>query len=225
MTVHCIIGEVATQGGTMSQSPEIWRATYEATDLESLSCAYDEWAPDYERDTREHMGYVAPEVAGALLDAHLESRESKVLDAGCGTGLVGEALNKLGYSNIHAMDYCSGMLKEAERKQVYDQLIQADMSKTLETPDNSYDAAICVGAFTYAHLGPETFDELIRITKPEGVVCFTIRDGAYQKYQYRKHMLKLEAEKAWELQQMLDEGYLLKENVTAKFCAYRVLDS
>ena len=42
--------------------------------------------------------------------------ESKVLDAGAGTGLVGVELHRLGYTNIHAMDMSQGMLDEAGRK-------------------------------------------------------------------------------------------------------------
>ena len=37
-------------------------------------------------------------------------------------------------------------------------------------------------------------------------------------------MRKLEAEKAWELQAMVHEPYLVEEDVTAKFCVYKVLE-
>lgn len=209
----------------MSQSPPIWKATYEAETQAELNDAYKQWACDYDHDTCEAMGYVGPAVAATMLDRHLESADCRVLDAGCGTGLVGEALNQMGYRNVDAMDYSPDMIREAENKSVYRKIFQADMKQKLDVPSNSYDAAICVGTFTYAHVGPEAFIELVRVTRPGGYICFTIRDGAYQEYGYRKKMLDLEASKAWEIQELREDDYLQKEDVTARFYTYRVLAS
>ncbi|HKJ65385.1 MAG TPA: class I SAM-dependent methyltransferase, partial [Desulfopila sp.] len=164
-----------------------------------------------------------PKVAAEMLDYHIDSPTAKVLDAGCGTGLVGEILDGLGYASIDAMDFSADMLSEAEKKSVYDTLYQADMNETLDIPDDHYDATICVGTFTFAHVGPDAFDELVRITRPGGHICFTIRDGAYQEYGYRNKMLEMEATNKWQLQELREEDYLIKERVTAKFCTYQVL--
>lgn len=205
------------------QTPQLWKDTYEASTPEELLAAYSKWAHLYDRDTLEVMGYVGPQVAADMLDVHLPATDSKVLDAGCGTGLVGEILNQLGYEYVDAMDFSADMLSEAEKKAVYRTLYQEDMNGKLHLPDNSYDATICVGTFTFAHVGPHAFDELVRITRPGGHICFTIRDGAYQQYGYRRKMLGLEAARHWQLQELREEDYLVKENVTAKFCTYQVL--
>lgn len=207
----------------MKKTPELWVATYEADTVEELSEAYRKWAGDYEHDTLETMGYVGPRVAAGMLDHHLDSRECRVLDAGCGTGLVGRYLKQMGYENVDALDVSKDMLKEAEKKGVYQKLFQEDMNQDLKIPDDSYDATICVGTFTYAHVGPHAFDELVRVTRPGGHVCFTIRDGAYQEYGYRNKMLEMEACAIWELQELREKDYLVKENVSAKFCTYKVL--
>lgn len=209
----------------MEQTPEKWVATYEAKTPEELADAYRCWATEYDKDTCEGMGYVGPGVAAGLLDRYLDSPKSKVLDAGCGTGLVGQAMRNMGYSRIEAMDYSRDMLDVAEEKRVYDKVFRADMNRELRLADNSYDATICVGTFTYAHVGPDAFDELVRITRPGGYVCFTIRDGAYQEYGYRKRMLDLESDNAFQLMEMVDTDYLRKEGVTAKYCIYEVQDA
>ena len=209
----------------MSETPQIWKATYQAKNLTELTEAYGEWAEDYDHDTCQTMGYVAPDLAAGMLDHHLDSKKDRVLDAGCGTGLVGEALKGLGYANVEATDYSEDMLTEAEKKGVYRKLFQADLNRGLKVSDDVYDATICVGTFTYAHVGPEAFDELARVTRPGGYVCFTIRDGAYQKYNYRRKMLEMEAENTWELQEMRQADYLVNEGVQAVFCTYKVLDS
>lgn len=207
----------------MQATPKKWEATYEAETLDDLSRAYCKWAAEYDRDTIDVMGYVGPRIAACMLDQHMDSRNCRVLDAGCGTGLVGEELRRLGYDRLDAMDYCDDMLKEAEKKGVYDRLLQEDMNGALAIADDTYDATICVGTFTYAHVGPHAFDELIRVTRPGGYVCFTIRDGAYQEYNYREKMLEMEAWKRWSLEELREADYLIKEDVTAKFCTYKVV--
>lgn len=206
----------------MGTTPQLWKATYEAETAEELADAYRQWACLYDHDTCRTMGYVGPETAAVMLDRHLDSRESRVMDAGCGTGLVGEILNRMGYSRVDGMDYSCDMLSQAEKKKVYRKLMQADMNERLAIDDDRYDATICVGTFTYAHVGPEAFNELVRITRPGGIVCFTIRDGAYQDYAYRREMLRMEAGDTWELQELREQDYLTRENVTAKFCTYKV---
>lgn len=203
-------------------TPKRWTKTYEAKTSEELIDAYKDWACDYDADTCTTMGYVGPAFAATRLDNYLESRDSQVLDAGCGTGLVGEALKNLGYGRIDALDFCPDMLQVAEEKDCYGALRQADLNKPLEIADNSYDAVICVGTFTYAHVGPHAFAELARITRPGGYISFSVRDGVYQEYGYRKAMLEMEADKSWELLEMIDADYLTKENVTARFCTYEV---
>lgn len=207
----------------METTPELWKATYEAQTLDELNDAYKDWACDYDRDTCQVMGYVGPKVAARILDHHLDTKDAKVLDAGCGTGLVGQVLNGMGYKNLEAMDYSPDMITEAEKKDVYTNVFQADMNERLKVPSNAYDATICVGTFTYAHVGPDAFEELVRITRPGGYICFTIRDGAYEEYGYRDKMLQLEAAERWRLQEMRQEDYLVKEDVSARFCLYEVM--
>jgi predicted TPR repeat methyltransferase len=213
------------EGEKMKETPQLWTATYEAETPEELAEAYKDWAGDYDKDTLGKMGYVGPHVAASMLNNHVDSKACRVLDAGCGTGLVGESLNQMGYQNLDAMDFSNEMLKEAERKGVYNQLFQEDMNEDLNIPDDSYDATICVGTFTYAHVGPHAFDELVRVTRPGGYICFTIRDGAYQQYGYRNKMLEMEANEQWELQELRETDYLVKEEVSAKFFTYKVLEN
>lgn len=195
---------------------------YTAQDHEQLMDAYKDWATNYDNDTVGRFGYVAHVATAEALHKVLESKDAYILDAGCGTGLVGEELVKLGYSTMDALDYSQEMLDEAERKKIYKRHMQVDLSKPLDIDDNFYDAIVCTGTFTYGHVKAHAFDELVRITKPGGIICFTIREGAYEDYGYRQRMIELEQESSWELLGMEDTDYLTNEGITCKMCTYRV---
>lgn len=196
---------------------------YTAKNHEDLMDAYKDWASDYDKDTVGRFGYVAHVASAEALDKVIESPDAYILDAGCGTGLVGEELNKKGYSRMDALDYSKEMLDIAAQKEVYQSHIQADLSKPLDIEDNKYDAVVCTGTFTYGHVDANAFDELIRITKPGGAICFTIREGAYEEYGYRDKMILLEQKNEWELLGMHDTDYLKNEEVTCKMCTYKVI--
>ena len=93
--------------------------------------------------------------------------ELKIIDVGAGTGLVGEELHKLGYSDLHALDISQEMLNEAKKKNVYNKLICASLSDQ-GIPDvetGEFDALICCGTLLMAHVRPSAFVEMIRMVK------------------------------------------------------------
>ncbi|MCB2216518.1 class I SAM-dependent DNA methyltransferase [Desulfofustis glycolicus] len=195
---------------------------YTAKNHQQLMDAYKEWATDYESDTVNRFGYVAHVASAEALDKVLQDKEAAILDAGCGTGLVGEELVRRGYTAIDALDYSREMLEEARRKNIYRRHLQADLSKPLDFEENTYDAVVCAGTFTYGHVKAHAFDELVRITRPGGIICFTIREGAYEDYGYRQRMIELEQQQAWELLGMENADYLKNEGITCKMCTYQV---
>lgn len=195
---------------------------YTAKNHQELMGAYGKWAKQYENDTVGAFGYVAHiATAKALVDV-VDDKNSLILDAGCGTGLVGEQLTRHGFKNLEALDYSAEMLGEAEGKNIYSRHMQADLSKPLDIRDNTYDAIVCTGTFTYGHVTPDGFDELVRITKPGGAICFTVREGAYEDHGYAERLQKLESDGLWKLLDKFDTDYLKEENISCKMCVYRV---
>lgn len=206
----------------MRSNNQTLNKVYTAENHEELMDAYKDWATDYDADTVGAFGYVAHVESAKALDQVLNDKNVRILDAGAGTGLVGEELQKMGYTDLDALDYSKEMLDEAGKKGIYKGLIQADMSRPLKMGDNEYDAVVCTGTFTFGHVDADAFDELVRITRPGGMICFTIREGAYEEYGYRQRMIELEQKKAWELLSMVETDYLKKEGVTCKLCTYQV---
>lgn len=159
---------------------QIVHDVYQAGSQQALNRYYESWAVDYDTDVIERMGYNAPNEAATVLATWVPDRGLLVLDAGAGTGLAGEALSKLGFRHIDALDASPEMLDVAATKHVYQRLIRAELGpRRLELPNDLYDAIICVGTFTFGHVKADALDELHRILKPNGIFCFTHRTDVY----------------------------------------------
>ncbi len=159
---------------------------------------YDQWAKEYDEDLESDFGYVMPRMAAETFHQFVPT-ESKVLDAGAGTGMVGVELNRLGYTNVDAMDISQGMLDEAGRKGVYGDLHQMVMGEPLGFDTGSYDAVICVGVLTLGHAPASSLDELARIVRPGGLVAFTLRPDVYRQNGFMEKQHQLEADGTWEI--------------------------
>ena len=55
-------------------------------------------------------------------------------------------------------------------KNLYKKLEKVDLNEPTKISDNYYDAVMCVGTFTYAHVKPSALDEFVRITKNNGLI-------------------------------------------------------
>jgi predicted TPR repeat methyltransferase len=149
-------------------------AVYAAHDKAEVAAAYDAWAETYEAEMRQ-AGYRHPSVGLALLARYLPRGAGPVLDAGAGTGLIGEWLAILGYPEVEALDLSAGMLAVAERKRVYSRLTQAALGEPLPFGDGSFAAVVSTGVFTTGHVGAEALPELFRICRPGGVIVLTVK--------------------------------------------------
>ena len=206
----------------MSNRKEIHDRVLHAKTKDELTAAYGEWADAYDKDLVTEMGYVAHLTAAKLLSETLKETNARILDAGCGTGLVGEALYQMGYKNLFGLDYSQHMLDQAEKKGVYKTLRQGDLTQRLDLDDNSFDSVISVGTFTCGHVGPEALTELIRLTRPDGYICFTVREQAWQEDDYASAIKEIESRKLWRKIKHLDTDYILKEGASCTICLYQV---
>ncbi len=206
----------------MSKRKSIHDRVLNADNLEELMAAYDEWAVNYDDDLLGEMGYVAPIIASNLLKDSLVDKEARILDAGCGTGIVGGLLHEHGYRHIEGLDYSRPMLAQAEAKDIYQALHRGDLTNALEIDNHVYDAIISVGTFTCGHVGPAAFDELLRITRPGGYLCFTVREQAWDEEGYQTRIGELESRGRWELQEKLTADYIRQEGARCKVCLCKI---
>jgi predicted TPR repeat methyltransferase len=150
-------------------------AAYRAESPAATAALYGGWADGYEADMAR-LGYRHPSVAVALLSRYLPRGDGPLLDAGAGTGLVGELLSLVGYPDVEALDLSPEMLAVAASKGVYQHLHQASLNDELPFSQGRFAAALAVGVFTSGHVGAERVAELVRVVRPGGVVVVTLKD-------------------------------------------------
>jgi len=179
---------------------------------------YDEWSKEnkYDKDM-EDWNYTGPKETVAVLKKYALNKDIKILDAGCGTGLVGIELKKYGFSNIDGVDLSRKLLNLVP-KEYYNELKQADLNKPLKTENNIYDVVMCVGTFTFGHVKAPALDEFIRIVKNKGLICFTINEGIYEDYGFDKKIRELTNNNSWNIKEFFKSNYIASKDVNAWLC-------
>lgn len=183
---------------------------YSATNPDELRERYQVWAEEYDADL-DGMHWLAPR-AGAERCHHFAGWGASVLDAGCGTGLVGMHLRVLGIGRLVGFDLSSAMLEQAAARGVYDELMQGSLLDPLPFPPASFDAVVSVGVFTYGHVGPAALAGLAVVVRPGGHVSLTFRDDAIEPLGYAEAVRRLEADGVWRLIERTEPAPLIVED-------------
>ena len=149
-------------------------AVYDAKGADEVAALYDRWAGTYDEEMAK-AGYRHPSICLALLARHLPKGAGPLLDAGAGTGLIGEWLGIIGYREVEALDISQGMLDVAARKGAYQAYHRLALGGALPFGDGHFAGIVSAGVFTTGHVGAEGLDELVRITRPGGVIVLTVK--------------------------------------------------
>ena len=183
---------------------------------------YDDWGNNkkYDQDMLD-WGYTGPKEVVATFKNYAMAKDILIFDAGCGSGLVGEALKDAGFSNLHGADLSQTLLNGITPN-LYQNIYQVDLNQPINIPDNTYDAVTCVGTFTYGHVKVDALDEFIRITKNGGLVCFTINEGIYIDSGFDAKLDALEMSGVWERLEFFKSNYLASKNVNAWLGLYQI---
>jgi predicted TPR repeat methyltransferase len=201
--------------------PAVFNALH-APNQEELEELYKVWAVNYDHDVVDLICYVGHSITTNLLVKYLYDTKAKILDAGCGTGLVGELLHEENFNNIVGVDFSQPMLDQASKKNIYQSLFEADLTKTLEFDNNTFDAIVCAGTFTCGHVGPEALFELIRVSKAGGYIAFTVREQEWDLLPYDKTIVELEEKHLWHCLERFTTEYNVAEEVNCQLCIYQV---
>ena len=196
---------------------------YEKLDLKDakndnrLTEVYRDWAKKYDYDNDHVLGTVSQPKSVNLLSTRLKDKTAKIIDVGCGTGLVGEKLKAKDFIYFDGLDISKDMLSIAKSRG-YRNLFLGSLNKQLPVLDDAYDAAMCIGVFTHGHVSSDRFNELCRIVKPGGYVCFTINEGVFEEYGFKEMIAEFQLNKVWEVISLYKDDYMTLENVKGYYC-------
>ena len=85
------------------------KKTYEDPPTDELMQVYAAWATEYDSDLIDGHGYRAPHDAVAGFLALNLDKDARILDVGCGTGMVGLLLRDAGFTTIDGADLSDEM--------------------------------------------------------------------------------------------------------------------
>jgi SAM-dependent methyltransferase len=174
------------------------QSTYNAKNSQEAAEVYDSWAEDYERRVLS-WGYATPAVTVWFFGRYVRPEDGPVLDAGAGTGIMGQVLAPLGFHDLVGIDISEKMLEFARTKEMYRELRQMELGVPLDLPTDAFGAVVSAGVFAAGHAPPESFDELIRVTRPGGYLIFSVRTDVYLEGGFKEKQEALEKEGKWRL--------------------------
>uniref|UniRef100_A0A2K5PEM7 Methyltransferase like 27 n=1 Tax=Cebus imitator TaxID=2715852 RepID=A0A2K5PEM7_CEBIM len=178
-------------------------AAHGIPDLAQKLRFYDRWAPDYDQDVAT-LQYRAPRLAVDCLTQAFPGlpHSALILDVACGTGLVAAELQARGFLQLHGADGSPEMLNQARARGLYQRLSLCTLGQEpLPSPEGTFDAVLIVGALSDGQVPCSAIPELLRVTKPGGLVCLTTRTNS-SNLQYKEALEatldSLEQAGAWE---------------------------
>ena len=192
---------------------------YSARSKDELRQGYDGWASSYDADM-DRRGYKLPGLVTALVARHVLIGHGPILDAGAGTGLLGEWLDLAGYTDLAALDFSQGMLEIAESRGVYGALTCAALGDPLDYPANHFCAVASAGSFGVHHAPAAAFEGLIDITQPGGHLILTVRYIDMEKGEFPQEIARLEDKGRWETLEAIGPFFAFRDEPDSAYMAW-----
>ena len=192
---------------------------YRPRDRDDLREGYDRWALDYDRDM-DRRGYRLPGLMTALAARYVPKEEGRLLDAGAGTGLLGEWLALAGYRDIEGIDLSEGMLAIARARGVYGALAAMALGEPLDLPDDRFRAVVSAGTFGIHHAPATGLEELVRITRPGGHVLWSVRVEGMTEAGFEAETERLAAAGLWRVIEAIGPFQAMREEPESLYMAY-----
>ncbi len=151
-----------------------------------VSKVFDDYAERFDQHLQEVLEYHIPAVIGKELRLLKVADKSawRILDLGCGTGLVAKELAPMAASLV-GVDLSEKMLLKAQARQIYHRLIKADLlSMTQQEAAASYEVVTAADVFVYLGQLDKIISEVSRLLIADGLFTFSVEsadEGAIQE--------------------------------------------
>jgi predicted TPR repeat methyltransferase len=193
---HCSRGKCLSVSGRLSEAAEAFRlamahdptlvdAKYylaalgeaEAPPLsprEHVIREFDEFADHFDNRLLNDLGYKIPQhLFDAVNKQRKQTKQIDILDLGCGTGLSGATFSGIA-SQLVGVDLAPRMLAKAEERNIYTDLIEADICHAMKQVEQTFDLVISADVFVYIGALEEVFSLVRQRLNPGGLFAFSI---------------------------------------------------
>jgi ubiquinone/menaquinone biosynthesis C-methylase UbiE len=136
-----------------------------------LQPAFDLWSRAYDNPTAQALVYrpVHDQVLAAVLDSGVH----RVLDVGCGTGILADRLAREAGASVAGCDWSAGMIERAAHRNRSVGWIRGD-AMALPVADESFDAVVATEAFHWFPDQAGALDEFHRVIVPGGLLLVAL---------------------------------------------------
>jgi predicted TPR repeat methyltransferase len=134
---------------------------------------FDQYAGHFDEHLVGRLGYRTPALIDAAIGKVADVENARVLDLGCGTGLMGQLLRPRA-STLVGVDLSARMLDKARERGIYDQLECRGIDEYLATQAASFDLVAAADVLVYfGDLAP-LFGQVRRALAAGGWFCFSV---------------------------------------------------
>jgi predicted TPR repeat methyltransferase len=148
-----------------------------AVETDYIRNLFDDFADDFEHTLVDLLSYDTPLQLARFLQRQGADAAARVLDLGCGTGLLATHLARPGRV-IDGVDLSPRMLERARAKGLYSELHAAEIGEFLRATHEAWDLIVATDVFIYiADAGASFAPTLARLT-PGGCFGFSIETSA-----------------------------------------------
>lgn len=126
----------------------------------------------YERiSDLKRLNFIAEAVAGKV------GEHGKVLDVGCGNGVISIQLGKLGF-NVTGIDVSEKTIENARKNNIYPNVrFRVQSAEELKATGEQFDVIICSEVLEHLHNPSALLEVLHSSLKPDGILIVTVPNG------------------------------------------------
>ncbi len=188
---------------------------------EYVTEVFNTYSTHYEESLITELGYDVPNIMRRHFNTLFkeQAKFSYGIDLGCGTGLAALAFADTCH-HFTGIDLSEKMLREADKKGLYDTLIPIDIEEYLKRKEACYDIIIAADVFTYLGELRDIFQALNETASDNAYFCFSTEKTHKNAFQLRQtgrfahsasYIIKLCEQTGWKVLQRFPEN-LRKEN-------------
>ncbi len=137
-----------------------------------VEALFDQYADDFDHALVKTLGYRVPDLLIEAIVGAGGTRFGRVVDLGCGTGLMGAMLRPIA-GDLEGHDISAAMLAKAREKNVYDRLVRSDLQMLLLTP-GSLDLVVAADVFLYVGALERIVAMVASALRPGGLLGFSV---------------------------------------------------